>query len=246
MKVDLIALDIKLALKEPGCPICRLRHKIERRYLIGILRENVNDTSTRAKISRSWGFCPRHGWQLQHLEEDVWHDGLGNAIIYQDLTGQVISWLDSYHSVHEQSQSDRLPTRIVGRARKLLGKAESGENGVCPACAMGAQSERTYLEWLVKWLPQEEFRSLYESSDGLCLEHLRYALAIAEEENPEVVDVLVSSALERLQRLRELLGEYVGKHSWHRHTEEMSDEEMESWKRAVAFFSGEEYRRSAS
>ena len=240
MQIDLITLDIKLAMREPGCPICRLRQRTEKRYLLGILRENVNDSATRAKISRSWGFCPKHGWQLQHLEEDIWHDGLGNAIIYQDLTRQVISWLGSLSSVQEQVQSERLSEKIAGKVRKFLGKSDGGGGGVCPACAMGAQSERTYLEWMVRWLPQPEFRDLYESSDGLCLDHLRYALDIAEEKNPEAVEILVGTALDKLRTLDERLEEYIGKHGWHRHTEEMSGEELASWKKAVAFFSGEE------
>ena len=240
MQIDLITLDIKLAMREPGCPICRLRQRTERRYLLGILRENVNDSATRARISRSWGFCPKHGWQLQHLEEDIWHDGLGNAIIYQDLTRQVISWLDSYSSVQEQTQSERLPKKIAGRVRKFLGKSAGGGDGVCPACAMGAQSERTYLEWMVRWLPQPEFRELYESSDGLCLDHLRYALDIAEKKNPESAGILVNVALKKLHTLDERLEEYIGKHGWHRHTEEISEEELASWKRAAAFFSGKE------
>ncbi len=240
MQTDLVTLDLKLAMKEPGCPICRLRQKSEKRYLLGILRENVNDPATRAKISKSLGFCPKHGWQLQHMEEDIWHDGLGNAIIYQDLTRQVISWLDSYSTIQEQAQSDRLPKRIAGKVKRFFGRSSGGGEGVCPACAIGAQSEHTYLEWLVRWLPQPEFRELYESSDGLCLDHLRYALDIAEEEKPESVAILIASALKKLKALEEHLDGYIGKHSWHRHTEEMSRGELESWKKAVAFFSGEE------
>lgn len=60
MQADLVTLDLKLTMKEPGFPICRLRQKSEKRYLLGILREDVNDPVARAEISKSLGFCPKH------------------------------------------------------------------------------------------------------------------------------------------------------------------------------------------
>jgi hypothetical protein len=239
MHVDLITLDIKLAMKEPGCPICRLRQRAERRYLLGILRENVNDSATRARISRSWGFCQKHAWQLQHLEEAIWHDGLGNAIIYQDLTQQVVSWLRSYVATPGNTHNGGLLWKVKG----ALKKAQPKGTGACPACSIGSQSERTYLEWLVRALSDEEFQALYRASDGLCLHHLQHALEIAEEEDPEAASILVEIAIEKLEELHENLEGYIAKHSWHRRSEVVTDAEESSWKRAVAFFSGEEHKQ---
>ena len=54
--------DLRDALVEPGCPICRLKARVAERYLDGLLWESVNDPGMRDQVRRSLGFCHEHGW----------------------------------------------------------------------------------------------------------------------------------------------------------------------------------------
>jgi hypothetical protein len=55
--LGLIAVDLRSAMRQPGCPICRIRDEAEYKYLYFLLWENVNDGATRMRIIRSLGFC---------------------------------------------------------------------------------------------------------------------------------------------------------------------------------------------
>jgi hypothetical protein len=93
------------------------------------------------------------------------------------------------------------------------------------------------LGWLVEELADPEFRAWYAASDGLCLPHLRRALALAK--NEEAVRLLAETTMQRLDALATDVGEYVRKMDWNKRHEPKHAWEQVSWVRAVAFFSGE-------
>lgn len=68
------------ALRERGCPLCRLISRETRRYLDSLLYEFVNDPGFRGTWHEHRGFCHRHSWMLASSG-----DGLGLAILYQSL-----------------------------------------------------------------------------------------------------------------------------------------------------------------
>lgn len=270
MDMDLITVDLKLAFQQPGCPLCRLRSRSAARYIHTLLWENVNDGETRMHIVRGLGFCPTHAWQLQQMEALAWGDGLGTAIIYEDLTTRAIAGLDAYLREQEgkvarlQAQPSRWRrwlTWASQRWRRWLGlltgsPTEYLPTGLvpyapCRVCQISAGSEMAYLRWLVRGCAQPEFRDWYGASDGLCLGHLRQALALAEQEQPEAALFLGRTARTRLNRLVRGLHGYIRKHAWELRHEPKLPEEQSSWIRAVAFFAGErpevmERERSAS
>jgi hypothetical protein len=264
MEMDIITLYLKLAFREPGCPICRVKHNAERRYLFNLLYENVNDVTTRVHLARGLGLCPRHTWDLQATEQHHWSDGMGTGIIYEDLTGKILNILSGYLAqspsplrtvVARQAGhlfgldrlrewlecrgwlSRRLAQRLTPPppARSLLTRLSP--TGGCRVCEITDQSEETYLEWLARLSADAEFRSWYVASDGLCLPHLRRALAYAKDE--ETVRFLAKVAADRLAPLVADLKEYGRKHSWENRHEPRYPWEQASWIRAVAFFAGE-------
>ncbi len=258
MDMDLLTLELKLAFRETGCPICRLRHKAAQRYIHSILWENVNDADTRVYLVRALGFCHIHAWQFQKMEEAVWADGLGTGIIYEDLTGRALAGLESYVEEQEKRVSRRRAQsgwwrRWVARFSTWWGqwfprpithsyqKLPSGliPQARCRVCEMSELSEISYLSWLVRGCAEAEFRQWYQASDGLCLPHLRRALAMAEEEEPEAALFLARTSHDKVARLRADLQEYVRKHAWEFRDEPKLPGEQSSWVRAVAFFAGE-------
>jgi Family of unknown function (DUF6062) len=262
--VDITLVYLKRALGEPGCPICRLIHETEARYLFYLLYENVTDGTTRAHLVRSLGLCPRHAWDMQATEQGRWNDGMGTGIIYEDLIARLLGSLTD-HLNRSSPASGSLLARVIlrlssrkrpgrwlkrqGGIRSWLTRRSSGDSpingllarlspfGRCRLCEAVEQTEKTELGGLVGHLVDPEFRKLYEASDGLCLIHLRGALACTEDE--ETAHYLARVAADQLGRLLSNLSEYGRKHSWSNRDEPKYPWEQASWIRAVAFFAGE-------
>jgi hypothetical protein len=231
------------AMRQPGCPLCRLQREAEARYLENLLWENVNDPATREQWAAGLGFCARHAWQLQRLEARRYGDGLGNAILYEDLLQRVIPVLEA---MAREPAMDPLPLhRRLAHALRLPRSGDpEGIPGLegrarCRVCRLGEETARAYAEWLVEGLEDAEVRARYAASDGLCLPHLRMALICARARAPHALADLAGDAARRLQRLLGALREYIRKHDWNYRHEPMSPEERRSWIRAVAFFVGE-------
>ena len=253
--MGLITLDLKLAFREEGCPVCRLRHQGEQRYIHNLLWENVTDGGIRAMLVRSLGFCHTHSWQLQETEQKQWNDGLGTGIIYEDLTERALTGIKAYAQEVSRSPARRLAPRWRKWLRRLLpGQANGARNtapsddflpaglvprGPCRVCELGDKTEATYLNWLRRSLADDDFRQAYRDSDGLCLPHLRQAVILARDENPDALVTLTEIAEEKTRRLARALSEYVRKHNWQFQNETMWPAEQISWQRAVAFFAGE-------
>jgi hypothetical protein len=107
----------------------------------------------------------------------------------------------------------------------------------CRACNVIGKSQTTHLRYLVRQLADPEFRGRYAASDGLCLPHLRSALAAAKDE--ETARYLVEASVAQVNSLVVNLEEYVRKQSWSNRHEPKYPWEQASWLRAVAFFAGE-------
>lgn len=255
--MGLSELWLKLALQKPGCPICRLRQEAEDRYLFNLLYENVTDGITRMHLVHAMGLCPEHSWMLQATEFCHWHDGLGVGIIYEDLTTWVLQSLHQYQIGNPLSRICRryaLRRRFerMGRfghwlAQLLMRKAPAAPLlkwilplDICPACKVIGALEDAYLHCLVRQAASAEFQRWYSASDGLCLPHLRRALAYAKDE--EAVRFLVDVAAAKLGQLQMHLREYVRKHAWENRHEPKTSLEQNSWIRAVAFFAGEAHK----
>lgn len=252
--MSLVSVDLELSLRQPGCPICRLRQRSDRRYLFNLLYENVSDGGTRLHLVRGMGLCPEHAWALQAIEHERWHDGLGVAIIYHDLAGRVSAdlagWLDKNppsrpgwrtrlcKQLKRAGATERWLARRLSPAApgaSLMANISPVER--CRACELGGELKEIWLTWLVQGLADPDFRSRYAASDGLCLPHLRRALAQAGEKRE--VRCLAEVAAGKLDPLVCDLGEYVRKHDWNNREEPKVPREQAAWLRAVAFFAGE-------
>ncbi len=238
--------NLKHAMREPGCPLCRLQREAEKRYLDNLLWENVNDPATREQWAAGLGFCTRHAWQLQRLEAQRYGDGLGNAILYEDLLQRVISALEALarEAIEGPLPFYRRWARSFRPGPSPNANAPDSLPGLqgrrrCRVCQLGEDTARAYAEWLIEGLEDSDVRAVYEASDGLCLPHLRMALARAQVRAPQVSAWLARDATRRLQRLLNNLREYIRKHDWNHRHEPMNPQERQAWIRAVAFFAGE-------
>jgi len=195
------------AFQQDGCPVCLRLSKVVLDYLDMLLYENVNDPDLRQRLRLSLGFCQRHAENLKEFG-----DGLGIAIIYEDLLRMVKSKM----------------------ARSYLPLTPKEK---CPICALVEKQEVNILNTFVNFLPDEEFRQSFEQTSGLCLPHLsRVFIKIKDEDARKF---LITFHLEKLEILNNHLSEFIRKHDYRFKDEKMTKEESVSWQKVLHLFAGE-------
>ncbi len=236
---------LKDALRQAGCPVCRICRETENRHLKFLLHENVNDVSTRIAISRSLGFCRQHSWQLLNMEVDHWIVPLGSSIIYEDLVNQVMHRIEAALSAMTFRTNRRNWQRLLDciwrwpqtpdkRDRNFLEPIKT-----CRVCESSCETAQRTVHVMIRMLCSYEIQQMYVESDGTCLPHLRLALPSKDIINPGI-HFLINNALERLSALQHDLGEFKRKQHWHHRDEMTSENERTAARRAVTFFAGEE------
>ena len=241
MTDDFTRIDLKKALREGGCPICRLRIEAEEHYVRDLLRECVNDVSTRERFLASWGYCARHARLLGLIEVKEFGDGTGNAIMYESLARRAEKWLTrvrgevAQHEIHPKLHT----LRALWNPSKHVPLSLTLEKG-CRVCEIGTDSAAYTLKGLLEALENQEawIADLYLASEGLCLPHLRSALTQIYSQQRRLSELLIDHAQKGLLALQLHLAEYLRKHSWSFREERITREERESWSKAITFFSG--------
>jgi hypothetical protein len=244
-RMGLTEVDLKIALRQPGCPICRACREVETRYLRNLLRENVNDMGTRVRISESLGFCSRHAWQLLYMEIQDWVVPLGSSIIYEDLVGQVLHKIQNVISDMTGSMRESRWQRMVNRARARSMDAEPNKDvlltpqKLCRICESSQESAFHAGSALLRMLSFTEYQDMYNLSDGVCFSHLRDIFS-ANNTGPGLL-FLLTNTCERLKVLRVDLSEFKRKQNWQYRHEEVTERERTASQRAVMFFSGPDF-----
>jgi len=227
--------DLRAALTQPGCPVCRLTASDTERYLDGLLWESVNDPGVRHTIRQAGGFCHTHAWQLVRPGAL-----LGVAILMNDVLRATLKALEDgrFQAVpalslrHAQESLDRSQpaAATADLVARLTAKAE------CPACIHARQMEEIYLSTLTEHLLDEDgLLADYKASDGLCLPHFRQALACLRDQ--AAFDALLTAQRTIWGRLVEHLGEFVRKNDYRFQHESWGDE-GDAWLRAIASLTG--------
>lgn len=176
---ELLHKDLLTALKEPGCPVCRLENAAVDRYLQTVLGESSHDLSIRHERKDSLGFCREHTWRLKTL-------GIGNTpattLGYHDVllaAAQALQNADHKSHVPKRRlflrKRDQTPMRYAA-----IVKALTPVKG-CPACRLAARYSRVVLQELTGPLLESGISGNLKASDGLCLHHLRQAFEVVED-----------------------------------------------------------------
>lgn len=224
------------ACKEPGCPVCRLVGISVQRSLVNLLYENVNDFGVRERLRKSSGFCNEHAWQM--LESGS-GNSFGIAVIHHDIMKNLASRLPD---LPEPSQPRPWWSAIIRRIPRQVSeqiqavKRALAPQAVCLACEDRDQTTEAVLSELVEALSGEEMAGALENSSGLCLPHLRGALELVQD--PLSFRNLLSINRKKIAGLVYELSEFIRK-SDYRFQAEGFQAEGDSWRRGVAFVSGE-------
>jgi hypothetical protein len=212
---DTAAFEVREALAEPGCAVCRLASRSVGRLIQSVAYDQVNDLAVRADLRASRGFCNQHAYRW--LREA--HNVLGTAIIYRELILAALDDLDA------------------GAPRGGLLRAFRGaENAsVCVACRTQHQAEKRYLEALLAALAHDASAvDAFKASDGLCRRHTAAALRRGGAGAASVVDQTRAA----MRHLLHNLDEVIRKEDYRFRGEPRSDDERTAPPRAIAWVAG--------
>ena len=214
----------------PGCPVCECVVAESRSYLHALLYEQVTDPDTRRAVRASWGFCNWHAWMLLEIEHSIF----GSAIIYEDLMRLALKRTERLADHAERPRRGWLST-LIGSLRRSSAAHRYRDRAACPVCTAAADTERRYLDTLVRFVGDGDLCAAYTRSDGLCVPHLFAALE-GNGQRPGAAR-LVAETCDKWRRLGRDLSSFVAKHDY-RNREPYTGAEATSYSRAFATLAG--------
>jgi hypothetical protein len=221
---DSSTFEVRQALAQTGCPVCRLALRSVGRLMKSIAYEQVNDVELRADLRSTHGFCTTHAHRWLR---DV-HNPLGTAIVYRDVLTASVRELGGSGAQANPARSGLLGT--------LLGGSKAGSaNQRCIACRTQRESEERYVETLLSLLASDEAaRTLLVASDGLCRRHVH----TAQPHGGPAVELVVQHAVRRIQRCIGELEEVIRKEDYRFRDEPRTEAERTAPEWAVTWAAG--------
>ena len=195
------------ALSAKECPICFLINENVKKYFDGLLYENINDVGFRDKFRKNYGFCNRHSYQFLN-----YNDGLAIALTHRDLLIDVIGEL---------------------KRRKAKYPAE---NSKCIVCELMKETEKRYVSVTIESLLEEEFKSKFLLSEGLCVPHLKKILKNVVSPHRWLIDFHLKKYNEYLS----MLDKYIDSCNYSLPEKPLliNDDERLIWKKVVKMLFG--------
>jgi Family of unknown function (DUF6062) len=214
---DSTAFEVREALDQSGCPLCRLAVRAVGRWLASVAYDQINDVALRNELRAARGFCNVHAHRWLREVRSV----LGTALVYQDLLKASLRELDA----------DNVQRGPLWRA--ILG-AQGADVGDCPACRAQTEAEERYLTALLATAAADPHA--LERSEGVCLRHTR----AAQRRGGPGAERVVQQTRSAIERLLEELGEVIRKEDYRFRHEPRTDYERTAPSRAVARAAGTE------
>jgi hypothetical protein len=214
---DSTAFEVREALGQAGCPVCRLAVRSVGRWLASVAYDQVNDIDLRNELRAARGFCNAHA----HRWLAEVHSVLGTAIVYEDLLKSSLRELDA-----DNGQRGGLWRAILG--------TQTNDAGNCPACRAQTEAEERFLSALLA-ISAADARAV-NGSQGVCLKHVRAALRRGGPGAERVLQQTRSA----IERLLADLGEVIRKEDYRFRDEPRTDAERTAPSRAVARVAGAE------
>jgi hypothetical protein len=218
---DVLYHELLEGLQAEGCVVCRLARKASDSYIRALIYEGVTDVKLRETLRNARGLCHRHGWRIVGRRGSV----LGTAIIYRDVINTLVKALEV-----KAGASPRRFGRGQGNLSRALAPSED-----CPACVLERDAERRAVKILINHLGDSAIGEAYGQAGGLCLPHFQLALAQGSE---AVASTIAGWQAQAWSRLRVDLDELIRKHDYRFRSELVTDDEADSWERAVAAVTG--------
>jgi hypothetical protein len=216
---DSSSFEVREALAQGGCAVCRLALRSVSRLMKSIAYEQINDIEVRADLRSTHGFCTSHAHRwLREVRNPS-----GTAIVYRDVLLASARELDG-----------------SGSRRGLLETLRGGSKTAaadqrCLACRTQRDAEERYVEALLSLLGSDEAaRALLAGSDVLCRLHVR----TARRHGGRAVELIVEHALRRIERCVGELEEVIRKEDYRFRHEPRTEAERRAPEWAVTWAAG--------
>ncbi len=216
------------ALKEPGCPICKLVLEDSRTYLEHLMYESVLDVPTRLILMESFGFCGWHARQIPALPA-ICAPAVGFSIFASDLLRKM-----EYVSralIKKYGAEKKWKTWLRKNPRKLLSLIK---RSACPVCVHVKQSESYHLDELMDSFTGD-FLHAYKASPGLCLPHF-FTLEAMHSSHANF-RLVFQVQMAKVEALRNAVEEFIRKQDF-RLRDQITLEEARCWKKALETLTG--------
>jgi hypothetical protein len=184
----------------------------------------------RGNFLSSGGFCLRHFWMAQAIEEESWlTGGIAMAILCEDLVRLVSAGLDNVAAAEPNSHASWFHHRKI---RAFV----PGHD--CMFCTDNLNKEVFLAEVLEELVDEQEFATPL-ARNGLCARHGQLALQLWKDQakRDDLFNRLKTQATELAADLRE----FIRKHDY-QHRDEPRGHEQDSALRAIQFLVGEQLR----
>jgi len=232
------AYDLIQACRQPGCPVCRVEQSVVERYLDNLFYESVNDIQLRERLRASMGFCREHAWLAVDKRLG---SALGFAIIYHDVINNTLRQLESDVTPpitkHWSALLKQIPEQASGTVQRVIYALTPQKH--CVVCHQRDKALHIIISSLVESLNEPEMTSALQSSDRLCMPHLKKAFESVRD--LEACNLLLLIHREKLENLRSELAEFIRKNDY-RFKNEGFGAEGDSWRRAIGTIIGNHSR----
>ncbi|MCL2179507.1 MAG: DUF6062 family protein [Treponema sp.] len=204
--------QLEKACKEKGCPLCTIIIDRAHRYIDNLLFEHITNRGFRALYRAAGGFCSFHSKNLVS-----YRDGLAVAILARDI----------------------LEDRIKGFERRQPWRPK----GRCPVCVQRDMIEQEYLDFISNAggnsVEEQELRSFFISSDGLCAPHYSGMLFTPKGAKRNVPVWLKNFQEHKFNELKKRLDQFIELSAYGRQKEfaELSEKDQLVWKEAASCLS---------
>src|SRR5438105_4206992 len=214
---DSAVFEVREALREPGCAVCRLTLRSVGRLIKSVAYEQVNDPPLRKELRLAHGFCNPHAHRWLREARNT----LGTAIIYRDVISAALRDFDAQ------------PTGGILRA--LRGADKRDVSRACPACRVQSEAEGRYVDALLAVVSSnDDARAAFDRSDGVCRRH---TLAALRRDSPGLEHV-IKHTRGKMSELLQHLDEVIRKEDYRFRHEPRTDDERAAPGRAVAWTAG--------
>lgn len=178
MKYQLDTIPVWDAYKtECECPLCLLRKENEEMYVDSFLGASVMEPSTRVEVNEK-GFCATH---YQHLFAQ--RNRLGLALMTHTYMQEAIKQVDGIMNGNKGSAKGFMQRFMSSKDESVSQTAAQlkRHTGKCILCERLDYTIRRYAYTLLHlWAHDSDFKPVFLSSKGLCLEHLALVCDMAE------------------------------------------------------------------
>ncbi len=210
--------ELRATLAQGGCSLCHLAAHAETQFLDSLTYERILDIPTRETLQKARGLCAPHARAWRAVQGCA----LPVALVYRPIIKDLLAETEPQTARGWFPRAES-PHQIAER----LGIAAP-----CPVCRVGEETARRYAEVLLRDLGKDAagVRAPLIQGGGLCLSHLRLALAAS---GPAAgYQALIAAQREAWSALMAELDEFIRKNDYRFQGEPMGDE-RDSWLRAL-------------